>query len=258
MEQLNLLNDKTKTEISIEFIQEYEPEEGYFVGFSGGKDSQVLYKLTEMAGVKFTAYYTLMPDPPELIKFIRKHYPGVKIIKADNNIYQQVETRFPPHRRARWCCDYIKEKPSTKIPLTHRLLGIRAEESPGRAKQGWINQRTRKRINYHPIFDWLEWEVWEFIDTYQLPYCSLYDEGFSRLGCVICPLRSTNERKKYKERFPAQHRLFEKACRKWWDKSGKQRQRGRGYINTFDEFLDNWYGWHQNQGALKVVAQNKH
>jgi phosphoadenosine phosphosulfate reductase len=241
VEQINLITGQSKTEIAIDFIREHEPPEGYFVGFSGGKDSQVLYELVKMSGVKYTAYYTLMPDPPELIKFIREHYPEVKIIKAENNIYRQVETWFPPHRRARWCCDYIKEKPSVKIPLTHRLLGIRAEESPGRAKQGMINQRTKKRINYHPIFNWLEWEIWDFIEYHKMPYCSLYDEGFGRLGCVICPLRSAKERSRYRERFPAQHTLFEKACRKWWDKKGFHRQRTRGDAWLFSEFLENWY-----------------
>ena len=241
MQQLNLITGQTKEEIAIEFIRKYEPPEGYFLGFSGGKDSVVLYDLTVKAGVKFQAYYSLMPDPKELIQFILRNYPNVKIIKPERNIYQQVETRFPPHRKSRWCCDYIKEKPSTKIPLIHRLLGIRGEESPNRAKQGWINKRTRTRMNYHPIFDWLEWEIWDYIDFYNLPYCSLYDEGFSRLGCVICPIRSNKERAKYRERFPVEHRLFEKACLKWWDNKGFHRHRIRGDVYFFEEFLENWY-----------------
>uniref|UniRef100_A0A6H1Z728 Putative phosphoadenosine phosphosulfate n=2 Tax=viral metagenome TaxID=1070528 RepID=A0A6H1Z728_9ZZZZ len=241
MQQLNLMIGQTKEEIALDFIREHEPEEGYFLGFSGGKDSVVLYSLTVKSGVKFKAYYSLMPDPPELIKFIRKYYPNVIIIKPERNIYQQVETRFPPHRKSRWCCDYIKEKPSTKVPLTYRLLGIRAEESNNRKKQGWINKRTKKRINLHPIFDWLEWEIWDYIDQNKLPYCSLYDEGFSRLGCVICPLRSTKEREHYKVKFPAQHRLFEKACLRWWDKKGFHRHRTRGDVYFFNEFMANWY-----------------
>ena len=241
MEQMNLITGQSKTEIAIDFIREHEPAEGYFVGFSGGKDSQVLLKLVEMSGVKHTAYYTLMHDAPELIKFIRKHYRDVKIIKAEKNFYQYIVDVFPPHRMARWCCKYIKEKPSVKIPLVHRLLGIRAEESSGRAKQGMINKRTKKRINYHPIFGWLEWEVWDFIEHHNMPYCSLYDEGFSRLGCVVCPLRSAKDRQIHRNRFPVQHKLFEKACLKWWDKKGFHRQRTRGDAWLFEEFMENWY-----------------
>ena len=31
------------------------PEEGYFLGFSGGKDSQAVYHLCKLAGVRFPA-----------------------------------------------------------------------------------------------------------------------------------------------------------------------------------------------------------
>ncbi len=238
MEQLNFQN-KTKTDLAIEFIKKHEPPEGYFLGFSGGKDSIVLYDLTVKANVKFKAYYSLMPDPPELIKFIKTY--NVKFLKPDFSFWAGVRTKFPPHRHGRWCCDYIKEKPSTKMPLTHRLLGIRAEESPSRKKHGKINYRTKTRINYHPIFDWLEWEVWEYIKENNLSYCSLYDEGFSRLGCIVCPMRSTRETQKYKERWPQYYRLFEKSVQIWWDTKGFHRQRIRGYAQLYSEFLDNWY-----------------
>ena len=240
MEQLNL-SGQTKTEQAIEFIRKHEPPEGYMLCNSGGKDSAVAYDLTLRSGVKFTSYYSLMPDPPELIRHIREHYPDTIILRPEYSFWQGVSINFPPHRFGRWCCRIIKEAPSKKIQLTHRLLGIRAEESAKRKKQGWINQFTKKRINYHPIFDWLEWEIWEYINNNNLPYCSLYDEGFSRLGCVVCPMRSYKEMMRWKERFPAQFKLFEKSAYRWWERIGHHRQRIRGREMLFDEFLDNWY-----------------
>lgn len=48
------------------------PEDGYFVGFSGGKDSQVLLDLVKRAGVKYKAHYNVTTiDPPENVRFIR-------------------------------------------------------------------------------------------------------------------------------------------------------------------------------------------
>ena len=55
MQQFDL-NSKTKEEMSIEFIRKHEPDDGYFLGFSGGKDSIVLYHLAEHSEVKFKAY----------------------------------------------------------------------------------------------------------------------------------------------------------------------------------------------------------
>lgn len=240
MEQLNL-KGQTKTEQAIEFLQRHEPPEGYFLGQSGGKDGCVVEHLAGLAEVKYKSYYSLMPEPPELIQHIKKHYPDTKILRPEFSYWAGIAKNFPPHRKARWCCSVIKEGPSKKIPLVHRMLGIRAEESNGRAKQGWINQFTKKRINYHPIFDWREWEVWDYIEYHNLPYCSLYDEGFDRLGCIVCPMRDQKEQKTYNARWPNHIKLFEKSCYKWWEKKGHHRQSIRGYAKLFDEFMDNWY-----------------
>lgn len=69
---------KTKLDIAIQRLKSFEPPEGYFLAFSGGKDSQCIYHLAKMAGVKFEAHYHVTSvDPPELIYFIREHYPDV-------------------------------------------------------------------------------------------------------------------------------------------------------------------------------------
>ena len=103
--------------------------------------------------------------------------------------------------------------------------------------------------HYKPIFHWLEWEVWEYIENNSLPYCSLYDEGFSRLGCVICPFicgKNQSQIERNRKYWPKHYAAFEKAMRKHWDKKESKRQIEKGYSNTFEEFLDNWY--HGNRG----------
>lgn len=240
MQQLNIIDGRTKEEEAIEFIRKHEPPEGYFLGFSGGKDSVVLLDLVRKSGVRKHSFYSLMPDPPELIRFIQKFH--VTILHPEFSFWNGVETWFPPHRNSRWCCDYIKEKPSVKVPLPRRLLGIRAEESSNRAKKGRINKITRKRINYHPLFYWQEWEIWDYIESNGLAYCSLYDEGFSRLGCVVCPMRAgTKEQELWKQRYPQYFRLFEKSAYSWYERIGFHRERVRGYSQLWEEFLGNWY-----------------
>lgn len=69
-------HDKVQT--AIDRLRAFEPEDGYYLAFSGGKDSQCIYHLAEMAGVKFDAHYRITSvDPPELVRFIKTQYPDV-------------------------------------------------------------------------------------------------------------------------------------------------------------------------------------
>ena len=78
LEQLNM-GGLSKIEVAIKRLQLYEPEEGYYLAFSGGKDSIVIKALADMAGVKYDAHYNVTSvDPPELIYFIRENYQDVK------------------------------------------------------------------------------------------------------------------------------------------------------------------------------------
>ena len=56
-----------KIDYSINLLRRAEPmalrmsDKGYFLAFSGGKDSQCLYHIAKEAGVKFEAHYQLTP-----------------------------------------------------------------------------------------------------------------------------------------------------------------------------------------------------
>ena len=70
--QVNL-NGENKVDVAINRLQTFEPPEGYYLAFSGGKDSQCIYHLAKMAGVKFDAHYSVTTvDPPELMKFVKE------------------------------------------------------------------------------------------------------------------------------------------------------------------------------------------
>ena len=69
---------RDKVKLTIDRIKTFAPDEGYFVAFSGGKDSVVIKVLCELAGVPYEAHYSVTTvDPPELVRFIRKAYPDV-------------------------------------------------------------------------------------------------------------------------------------------------------------------------------------
>lgn len=239
MEQLNFAHE-TKTDLAIRFIQEHEPPEGYFLGFSGGKDSVVLYDLSERSGVKFQAWYSCTGiDAPELVKFIKNEYPSVKFAYPKESFFKQLVKRGYPTKFTRWCCDFLKKDPTKNVGLNHRLMGIRAEESSARAKRNIIDKMKRgHQIIYKPLFHWLEWEIWEYIESHELSYCKLYDEGFDRLGCVVCPFLTPKKMKFHKERWPQIYNAFEKSMRKLYISSDIQK---KGFDETCDEFIYNWY-----------------
>jgi len=249
MEQLTF-DGKSKTDLSVEFIQKHEPLEGYFVGFSGGKDSQVVYDLVKKSGVKYQVYYSATGiDPPELVKFIRQYYPEV-IWKRPNwhghkSFFGMIPEKGFPTKMARWCCDKLKKDPTKKVPLSHRIMGIRAEESHKRAVRGQVDGiKYLKQTIYKPIFHWLEWEIWDYLKSNNIKYCSLYNEGFHRLGCVVCPFICSPNRKaldKHKARWPKYYVAFEKAMLKLWNNKEKMRRTKLGLCIDFDEFLDRWY-----------------
>lgn len=176
---------------SIALLKKHEPPEGYYVCFSGGKDSVVILDLVKRAGVKFEAWHNIMTiEPPELMKFIYKEYPDVQHTHPNTSIYQLIVAKgTPPLRQVRYCCWELK-KPYGKDRF--KVTGIRAEESPRRAKRPKVDiSETRRELNL--IHDWTAAEVWQYIHARNLPYCKLYDEGQKRIGCIFCPFASAQQ-----------------------------------------------------------------
>nr|DAU25994.1 MAG TPA: phosphoadenosine-phosphosulfate reductase [Caudoviricetes sp.] len=136
---------RTKLDIAIQRLKSFEPPEGYYVAFSGGKDSQCIYHLCQMAGVKFRAeYHVTSVDPPELIYFIREHYPDVIFDvphdASGNRISMWtliVKYKMPPMRIARYCCAELKETAGNGYVT---ITGVRwAESARRRANHGAVD-----------------------------------------------------------------------------------------------------------------------
>lgn len=115
LHQMNIYG-KDRVQQAIERLQLFEPEEGYYLAFSGGKDSVAVKALMDMADVKYDAHYNVTSvDPPELVQFVKtftdvkfdypKDHDG-KVVTMWNLIQRK---RMPPTRLARYCCEYLKE-----------------------------------------------------------------------------------------------------------------------------------------------------
>lgn len=86
---------------------------GYYVAFSGGKDSIVMEMLFRLAGVPYEPWYNNVTiDPPELIYFMREHYPQVQWNNPQTHLIRKMVEKScgPPTRQSRWCCEIYKEQ----------------------------------------------------------------------------------------------------------------------------------------------------
>ena len=132
---------KDKVDLAIDTLRFFEPKDGsgYYLAFSGGKDSVCLKALADMAGVKYDAHYSVSSvDPPELVRFIKQYHPDVKFEHTynkqgkPNTMWSLIAERtMPPLRTARYCCKYLKESAGNgRVTAT----GVRWAESVNRMK----------------------------------------------------------------------------------------------------------------------------
>lgn len=172
---------------------------GFHLAFSGGKDSQVIYELCKMAGVKFKAFfYKTSVDPRELLSFIHDNYPDVEWVKPDLTMYQLILKKgMLPLRQIRFCCEYLKERNGLNAVV---ITGITKAESTKRKKRKPFEQSCKvgKDKNLlNPILEWTKADVFRFLRERNIQICSLY-ETKERIGCVGCPMSPKSMRRDFK------------------------------------------------------------
>ncbi len=245
---------KRKIDMAIDLLQTYEndalrlSDDGYWLAFSGGKDSVVIKELAKMAGVKFHSVYNVTTiDPPELVRFIKEHHQDVEWNRPDVPLLIRLieNPAGPPTRFVRWCCSEYKEAGGRGFG---RVIGVRSEESV-RRRDMWeyfIADRKSKGFFVCPVLHWTTAQIWAFIKLFNLPYCSLYDEGYKRLGCVGCPFGGAKQIQRDFKRWPRFEHVWRKAIIKYYDnwhgiptRFGKPRW-FEGVANSGEELFEWW------------------
>lgn len=216
-----LFGDVDKVKIALDRIREFEPPEGYYVAFSGGKDSLVVKDLVKRAGVKAEFHFNRSMEPPEVIYYIRDKHPDVIRHMPKHSMWELIIKKgLPPTRIMRFCCSEMKENDET---ASGRLVvtGVRHAESAKRKCRQMVEvcYHDNSKMYIHPIIDWTDAEVWEYIRKNNLPYCKLYDEGRTRIGCVMCPMSGNKGMMRDAERWPKIAKMYEWACCQAYDKA---------------------------------------
>ena len=230
------------------------PSDDIELAFSGGKDSSVILRLAQMAGIQFTPIYkNTTIDPAGNISFCKSM--GCTITPPHKTFFELVRERGFPTRRARFCCEVLKEY---KIK-DYVILGVRKAESTARAKRynepeicRVYGNNGRKKADgsnyckqYLPIVNWTDEDVNEFIEEYDVKVNPLYyvNGKFDvkrRLGCMCCPLKGL---KKLQSDFlanPRMVKLYIKNGLVWWNKDRKKDISSKKKFGTiYDLFYHN-------------------
>lgn len=130
---------KVLEEKAIARLQAFAPrddQEPYYLAYSGGKDSDTILILAELAGVRYEAVHNLTTaDAPETVYYIRSK-PNVSINRPDISMWELIPQKLmPPTRLIRYCCSYLKERGGCGRKV---VTGVRLAESVTRRNNGGL------------------------------------------------------------------------------------------------------------------------
>lgn len=188
---------------------------------------------------------------------------------------------MPPTRIARYCCEKLKESngdgrktvtgvrwaESTNRKHNQGLVTImkknkqiiddlQGNENFSSTIRGVVvltndNEESRRMVEHcykrtkvtiNPIIDWTDRDVWDFIKAESIQYCSLYDEGFERLGCIGCPMAKRREREIEFLRWPKYKNAYLLAFQKMLDERiRKGKLTGDSKMGTTPQSVFNWW-----------------
>lgn len=281
-----------KVDIAVRRLQEAAEmsqmlyEKPLVITYSGGKDSDTVLKLAQIAKIPFEVLHShTTVDAPETVYHVRKTFRELELadIKCDIDYHVRPDgTRttmwnlipkklMPPTRTARYCCAELKEGGGKGRFI---VTGVRWDESNARKKnRGILEVIASKRENkivlsndndedrrlfetcqmkgkrvVNPIVDWTTRDVLDFCSENKVRLCPLYANGWRRVGCVGCPIAGTSMR--YNEF--AQYPTYKKAYIAAFDRMIEERNR-RGEMEgemRFGYTGNDVFHWWMEDGIL--------
>ncbi|MBI1807495.1 MAG: phosphoadenylyl-sulfate reductase [Ignavibacteria bacterium] len=134
----------------------------------------------------------LFPETHQLRNTLEEKY-GIRITRYNSTVTLEQQAHL--HGSSLWerdpdhCCNIRKVKP-LQDALKQRsawVTAIRREQSPFRATAGIVEwDKKFNVIKINPLVTWTKKDVWKYIAEHNVPYNSLYDKGYTSIGCIHC------------------------------------------------------------------------
>lgn len=205
---------------SIRLLQSYNRWKPLTLAYSGGKDSDCVRHLCNLANVPVRIVHncTTIDYPYTLSRCIKV---GAEINRPEITFYHLVEKKGLPNMWKRFCCSELKEKYIADLVL----LGIRKNESVKRNERyvapSICRLFTHKRRSefVFPLLMWTNKDIHDFVvqESLQL-HPHYYVNGVldvsKRVGCIGCPLQSDRGVADYLE-YPKHLRLLVRSYAKY-------------------------------------------
>ncbi len=164
------------------------------LAWTGGKDSTTtLHLLKELGGGK-VPIPVLNIDTSVKFKEIYAFRDGIAaawgldlIIERNDEALKEIDIAADKGE----CCFRLKAeviaRAITKYGWQALITGMRWDEHPDRAKDEYfVHYETPPHYRVQPILHFSELDIWSYIKSRNVPYCTLYQKGYRSLGCEPC------------------------------------------------------------------------
>ncbi len=207
-----------------------------YVSFSGGKDSLTTLDLTRTAVKKPVKVFFANTgiEFPETVEFAREFCKKNNIelieVEAGDAFWENLPSFGPPAKDFRWCCKVCKLAPINTVMEECTRGGRKCLTIDGKRRYESFarshiapkeeNPFIPGQVSVFPIRDWRAIEVWLYLFYRRLPYNPLYDLGFERVGCWLCPAELSAEYYRFKELHPELFACWNEYLLDWAKKNG--------------------------------------
>ena len=197
------------------------------ISFSGAEDV-VLVDMAANTGLPFRVFSLdtgrMHPETLAFIDRVRTHYDvAIDVMIPQAEAVEQLVTSkglFSFYEDGHGeCCAIRKVEPLRRALSSVRayITGQRRDQSPGtraaisvvQKDSGFVGATPKPLVKFNPLANWTSAQVWNYIQTHEVPYNPLHDGGFKSIGCAPCT-RATH---------PGEH---ERAGRWWWEEATKK------------------------------------